>query len=122
MGRAAPHRPFWGRTEAAPWRYHEPQQPRIAPGDAVSLIDTIEADLKHVGTEVSDEVHQVLAKHLTVTNLALHVADGISNPVFADLEALAGLPPQVQSVVAKVAKAAAGELTAILDESAQPVT
>lgn len=44
----------------------------------MSLITTIEDDLTAAGHEVSGILHGILAKHLTLENIAAHVAQGVA--------------------------------------------
>jgi hypothetical protein len=57
----------------------QPAITRTPPEAAMSgLITTIENDLTAVGHEVSGILHGILAKHLTLENIAAHVAQGVA--------------------------------------------
>lgn len=53
-------------------------QPATTPEATMGLITTIETDLTAAGHEVSDILHGILAKHLTLENIAAHVAQGVA--------------------------------------------
>jgi hypothetical protein len=85
----------------------------------MDLIATIEADLKAAGHEVDQIAHDVLTKHLTLSNIAAHVAASVAavqdNPLAQTLEK-AALPPGAVSIVTHLAD----ELAAFLGAAAAP--
>ena len=48
------------------------------PEATMSLITTIEDDIKAAGHDVDQVIHDVLAKHLGLANIAAHVAQGLA--------------------------------------------
>ena len=91
-----------------PHHHYHGTSPKEAP---VDLIGTIEQDLTAAGHVVDQAAHDVLSRHLTLANLAAHVAQGAADvaasPLFGVVGKLA-LGPAGEAWAAKlVADAAA---------------
>jgi hypothetical protein len=85
------------------------------------LAATIEADLAAAGHEVSDVLHSILSKHLTLANIATHVAEGLATVQADPLVALGeSLLPGGSAVIAKFVTDIAGFLSAAEAQPAQP--
>ena len=80
----------------------------------MSLIQAIEDDIRAVAGVVDGHVHDVLTKHLTLDNLALHLADGLTelakSPLVAVAAGAAGLSPQQEQEVAEFISSVGGWL------------
>lgn len=88
---------------------YDATSPKEAP--AMSLIDTIEQDLTSAGHTVDQVAHDVLTHHLTLANIAAHVATETAafaaSPVARVVETAAGLTQAEQAFVARAAEDAA---------------
>lgn len=86
----------------------------------MSLFTAVKDELESVGVHVEGALHDVLSKHLTIENIAAHVATDLQglagSPLFKVAAASAGLPPQVAADIAEFA----GKAGAWLEHEAQP--
>jgi len=108
---------------------HERQRynaPDTTPEDTMGLpiIDAIETEVRNAGHEVSDVLHNILAKHLTFANVAAHVAQAAAtveaSPVVRALET-AALGPTGEAFAAQMIGDLAEFLTPAAAPAPQPV-
>lgn len=84
--------------------YHHPDASATpAPeAPAMSLISTVEDDLRNAGVEIGDDVHGILSRHLGLANIAAHVAEGLqayqADPLVQLAENALGLSPALKAV------------------------
>jgi hypothetical protein len=96
--------------------YDQPQD-QTAPEAPVTLpiITAIEDEARSIGHGISAELHAVLARHLTIGNMAAHVGQWAAateaSPLLQTLERFA-LGPAGEAAVAKVVEDVAGLLQA----------
>jgi hypothetical protein len=103
----------WDAFTATLRRHGVTMQPTPTPEAAMSLITTIEDDIKTAGHEVDQVIHDVLAKHLTLSNIAAHVAQGLATAQGDPLVQLGeSLLPGGAAVIAKFVTDIAGFLGA----------
>jgi hypothetical protein len=103
----------------------QPAITRTPPEAAMSLITTIEDDIKAAGHEVDQVIHDVLAKHLGLANIAAHVAQGLATAQGDPLVQLGeSLLPGGAAVIAKFVTDITGFLGAAVapaEVAAEPV-
>jgi hypothetical protein len=95
----------WDHLRAHLPHYHHNHQPEEAPAMTLPIITAIEDEAHALGHEISDVLHQVLSKHLTVGNMLAHAgqfaARAEESPIVQALERFA-LGPAGEAAVAKV--------------------
>jgi hypothetical protein len=81
----------------------------------MTTLTNLIGDIEHDLHGVSPEIHAVLTRHLTLRNVAGHLADTAAAlaapPIGPLLETLVHLPPDIQGIVAEVAAGLADRLT-----------